>query len=75
MAIRFTNGNEIPNPLTKTTAMTEIVIEQRDELGNIILTKKTHAVIIWNDEFGIPIEDKNIPALISALQQLNENPK
>lgn len=61
--------------------MTEIVIEQTidDNEENIIITKYTDGVLIEHDDIRsmseIFIKNENLPALISALQQLNENTK
>lgn len=56
--------------------MTEIVIEQ--EIGSIMLSDSYSTkdeMIIKQDGFYIFVLKSNIPAIISALQQLNENPK
>lgn len=61
--------------------MTEIVIEQTIDNNeeNIIITKYIDGVLIEHDNIcsmsEIFIKNENLPALITALQQLNENPK
>lgn len=56
--------------------MTEIVIE-RTKLVEEILVKKTFLgdIVIWQNDYPILVHIKQVPALISALQQLNENTK
>lgn len=54
--------------------MTEIVIEQK-ELYNVLVHKQDGYIYITQSPDIISIKPENIPALISALQQLTENQK
>lgn len=51
--------------------MTEIVIK-KTKLVEEILVEKTLLgdIMIWQDDFSILVDSKQVPTLISALQQL-----
>lgn len=55
--------------------MTEIVIEQGILLDRVFVRKQYGTIYLNQVPDVISIAPENLPALISALQQLNENTK
>ena len=58
--------------------MTEIVIEQEypfDDLTVSEMEKHSNGFYIESEGYFVYVERKNLPSLITALQQMHENPK
>lgn len=56
--------------------MTEIVIEREGKFDEITVDQNHRKeVMIWQSDWNILISPSQLPQLITALQQMQENPK
>lgn len=60
-----------PNPKTRSEMSEEI----NDQNGTITFSVKDNYIVIYQDDDTIYVGDENIPALITALQKIQEETK